>query len=329
MKKVLFVIQELENKTLCGIGIISDLIAKTICKSQKHRIEVLYADNFQKVLDYAQNFDPDVIIYNYSTTTMPWVTSGRWRLGLRAKQILRFPDGSQKTVDDFSPDNWGGFEYLLMDDDVVNTKSSKNVFTTQRLMAPYVPRTTYIDQDVPIIGFQGQLVPHKGLHNVVKQVQHEFDEAIIRVHSPHYHYGPGAQVWNYALNLAKKAIYKPGVRLEHSTDIKSNQEIVDFLAENTINCYFYDYLDGYGLASATDYALAAKRPFAVTRSHQFRNYWDSDPSILIENNSLKQIISNGLKPLEKYYEKYSEESVIADYERIIDTVCKKGTSFSF
>lgn len=329
MKKVLYVNQEIANKTLCGIGYIGDLVGRTICKSKKHKIEILHTDSAQKVLDYVEKNDPDVIFYNFSTTTMPWVSSGKWRFGLRAKQILIFHDGGQKTVDNFSPDNWYGFDYLVMPDNVVDTKGSKNLFTTRRLIIPHTPRTKYVEKNVPVIGFQGQLVPHKGLHNVVRQVQLEFDEAIIRVHSPSYHYGPGQKIWSMTLDYARKSIYKPGINLIHTFDIKTNEEVVDFLAENTINCYFYDYLDGYGLASSTDFALAAKRPFAVTKSHQFRNYWDSSPSILIENNSLKNIISNGLAPLEKYYQEYTEENVIYDYERIIDIVSKKGTSFSF
>ena len=90
------------------------------------------------------------------------------------------------------------------------------------------------------------------------------------------------------------------------------------LAQNTINCYFYDYLDGCGLASSPDYALAAGRPIAVTRSHQMRNYWDLKPSVLIEHSSIREIIANGTAPLEPLYKAYSKESVWQDYSRILN-----------
>ena len=96
-----------------------------------------------------------------------------------------------------------------------------------------------------------------------------------------------------------------------------DQTIINMLAQNTINCYFYDYQDGAGLSSSVDYALAARRPIAVTRSHQMRHLWNLTPSILIENSSIQQIIDQGTAPLEPLYKDYSKESVWQDYTNML------------
>ena len=82
-------------------------------------------------------------------------------------------------------------------------------------------------------------------------------------------------------------------------------------------------MDGAGLASSPDYALAAKRPIAVTKSHQLRNFLSISPSICIEDNSLKDIISFGIEPLKDLYQLYSEENVIKDYELTIEKILEK------
>ena len=55
----------------------------------------------------------------------------------------------------------------------------------------------------------------------------------------------------------------------------------------------------------------------MTRSHQFRNFWNIEPSIFIEDKSIKEIIAQGTAPLEKLYVDYSAESVLADYAAML------------
>jgi hypothetical protein len=104
-------------------------------------------------------------------------------------------------------------------------------------------------------------------------VQEEFDEAIIRLHIPNSFYGdPNGWAAMQRVEEVKSIIRKPNIKIQHSHNLLSTNEVIDFLNENTINCYFYDYLNGAGLASSPDYALATNRPIAVTKSHQLRNF---------------------------------------------------------
>jgi hypothetical protein len=96
------------------------------------------------------------------------------------------------------------------------------------------------------------------------------------------------------------------------------QDVIDMMAMNTVNCYFFDYQAGWGVSSSTDYALACGRPIAVSKSYMLRNFWDLTPSVNIEDNTLKQIIDKGTAPLEPLYKAYSKESVFDDYTAILD-----------
>jgi hypothetical protein len=231
-------------------------------------------------------------------------------------------DMSQPIADSFRPEANHGWQFIIADDPSV--KETKHVFTTNRLL-PGAPTVSYVEPEKPIIGFQGFGPPHKGIARLAHKVQEEFDEATLRLHIPFGFYEDlihgykGSNAYARA-NEVKQIITKPGIDVIITHDLLDTQQIIDLLAQNTINCYFYDYLDGCGLASSPDYALAAKRPIAVTRSHQMRNYWDLEPSVLIENSSIKQIIANGTTPLEPLYKAYSKESVWQDYTRVVNAM---------
>lgn len=322
MAKVLFVTQTLGHKTACGIGLIGKLLGESLVKSRKHDFEVLYTDSKEELESSIKRCKPSVIIYNYHSITTPWIHSADSKK-FRNKyydvaHVMLHHDFHQKLVDTYRPRRNFGFEYLISADPTL--KGNRHIFVTNRLTPPFKPKV-YKDRGIPVIGFQGFGPRHKGIHKIAEKVQEEFDEAIIRLHIPYSFYGdPEGREAKSRVEEVRNIIKKPGIKIEASHDLLSTKEIVEFLSENTINCYFYDYLDGAGLASSPDYALSAKRPIAVTKSHQLRNFKNLSPSICIEDNSLKDIISFGLKPLEELHEKYTEGNVIKDYEEIIDKI---------
>jgi hypothetical protein len=106
--------------------------------------------------------------------------------------------------------------------------------------------------------------------------------------------------------------------VEVSHAFMSTEEVVKWLNQNTLNCYFNHYPDPAGIASSPDYAIAAKKPIAIRTNHMLQHLQNLTPSIQIEHNTLKQIIENGIAPLEPIYNKYSHKQLIQDYENICD-----------
>jgi hypothetical protein len=174
---------------------------------------------------------------------------------------------------------------------------------------------------IPKIGFQGFGFRNKGIHRIALQVQSEFDEAIIRLHIPYSLFVDNNGIEARArVAEVEQIITKPGIKIEVSHDFKTEAEVVAWLNENTINCYFFDPLPNCGISSSIDYALAARRPIAITKSHMLVHLWNLKPSVLIEENSLRTIIANGIAPLEPLYEKYTQAQVAKDYENVCDVI---------
>ncbi|MBK7885588.1 MAG: hypothetical protein IPJ81_18680 [Chitinophagaceae bacterium] len=118
----------------------------------------------------------------------------------------------------------------------------------------------------------------------------------------------------------KAMINKPGIRLIVTHDFLDDQSMLDFLAQNTINVFFYESSENRGLSSAIDNAMAVQRPIAVSNSIMFRHILATIPSVCIKDNTLKNIIKNGFAPLQKYYDEWNTGNLLWEYERILDAV---------
>jgi hypothetical protein len=317
MKKILFITQPLGHKIACGIGLIGKLVGESLIKSKKYDFEILYTDSEKDLEDKIVATNPSAIIYNYNSHTTPWIHNQDIRNKFsNIIHVMLHHDIHQQIIDSYKPINNFGFKYLVAADPTL--RGNEHVFLVNRLTPPYKPKP-YVDRGIPVIGFQGFGLRHKGIHKIAEKVQEEFDEAIIRLHIPFSFYvDPRGNEARMRVAEVRHIIKKPGIKVESSHDLLSTDKIVEFLGESTINCYFYDYLPSPGLASSPDYALSARRPIAVTKSHQLRNFIGLTPSICIEDNSLRDIISFGIKPLEKLHNLYTEESVLRDYEAMID-----------
>jgi hypothetical protein len=80
-------------------------------------------------------------------------------------------------------------------------------------------------------------------------------------------------------------------------------------------------MDHAALASSIDYALAARRPIAVSRSNYFKDFFTCNPSVVInEPHSLKEIIANGIEPLKHLHESYTKENFIKNWSVAINKI---------
>lgn len=328
---VLFIIQkngfDVHEKTFCGIGIRGKLTSDILKLSSKYNFVPCFIDNIQTLNLHIKRFCPKIIIYNYHMTTTPWLNTDLQIIFPDIIHIFIHYDLTQKIISQTQSNKT--FHHLITDDDTL--VGNEYVFVVARSLPFYnhiCKQHEEIDNKndaiVPKIGFQGFGFPHKGIHRIAEQVCKEFDHAIIRLHIPFSLYGDpyGTQAFQ-RVDEVKRIIIGTNIQLEVSHEFKNDYEIIGWLKENDVNCYFYDYLDGAGIASSPDYAIAARTPIAITRSHQFRHMWNLSPSICIENNTLRNIIDNGIEPLKPLYEKYTHDNVIRDYNNICDKVNKK------
>jgi hypothetical protein len=319
MKKILIVNHKEKH---CGIHQYGEDIYTALKKSQEFEFRYTECSSAQ---EFRRSFFrapvPDAVIYNYYPATMPWLT---WDITrdyginyLHAKHIGIMHEVTQESVD---KETRALFDYWLCPDPVL-VENNPCCLKTKRLIPPYV--NTQPVPKVPTIGSFGFGFADKGFENIVAEVQEEFEEAVIRFLMPQNDIVK-LNFFNPEHNPVKTAqkcrelIVEPGIKLEISHTFLDKTGVLDFLAGNTINCFFYDPSKNKGISSVVDYALAVKRPIALTKSGMFRHMFGAD--IFIEDHPMEELIRNGITPLEPYFKEWSEKAFIGDYERILRRV---------
>ena len=320
-----------ENHTsYCGVGIRGKLIGEILTNnySDKYTFMCEFINSNEDVENFIIKHNPVLLIYNYHSITTPYLNNSYVRTKyLNIIHVMIHYDLLQSHVDNFNQNMFNDFKYIISDNDILKVNPDKNDIFIVTRSVPYSKNINkYVEREdkIPIIGFQGFGFPHKGIDKIAYMVQKEFDEAIIRLHIPFSYYcDPEGDQARQRVQEVRNIIKKPGIKIEVSHEFLDDNKIIELLNKNTINCYFYDYLENSGIASSPDYAIAAFRPIAINNSRMFINLHNLEPSIEVEKMSLKQIISNGVGPLIPIHEKYSHINVLYDYENICDKLLNK------
>ena len=315
-KKILRKILFLSHKaSRCGIHEFGVNVAQALKKSSRYCFEYKECLSPQEYFKIIRESNPLAVIVNYHTLTMPWLTK---RIMTKTKLVHCgiMHEVTQKKADlahDFF------FHHHIAPDPTLILKNPI-VFKTGRLI-PEFDNKENPTPEIPIIGSFGFGLKGKGFEKILTTVQAEFDNAIVRFHIPFSEFADnsGKQARSIA-DSCQALIKKTGIKLELSHDFLSKEQLLNFLAQNTINVFFYDEYKGRGISSVIDYALAVKKPIAITQSTMFRHMFFCQPSICIEHRRLKQIIQSNITPLTPCLTEWTEANLIWDYERILDKI---------
>jgi len=325
-------------------------VADALRKSTNYTFVYAECSSPEELLEFVTREDPQAIIYNYYITTLPWVEKELLRkIGIPSLGIMHEVSQTAADLADTSL-----FDYHIAPDPTLVT-DNPIVFKTGRLIPKY--SNEFSLPQVTTIGSFGFASQGKGFARLIIAVQEEFDDAVIRLHIPRGDF-INANVKD-VVEQCQRLIVKPGIKLIATHDFLERPQLFDFLAQNTLNAFFYERLDGRGISSTIEMALAVRRPIAITRSTMFRHVLSTDEPISIEGDdkmsfvqeftlrwkrkkylqrqankfpaewllkpsqSLKQIIANGIAPLERFYNQWTEPNLILDYERMLDCVLNK------
>jgi len=310
-KKILFLSHK-EHQ--CGVYQYGRNIANALEKSRTISFVYTECSGSNEYYSIVDKTNPSAIIYNYHPSTLPWINKKVIRK-IKVPHIDIIHEVTQE-VADAADDSF--FNYHIAPDPTL-LKKNPLVFKTGRLVLEYKNR--YELPKIPTIGSFGFGMAGKGFHKLISRVQDEFDTAIIRLHIPFATFGDSDG--RAALSIAKQCkelIVKPGIELQLSHEFLSQKQLLDFLAQNSLNAFFYDEHKGRGISSVIDFALSVQRPIAITKSGMFRHIISTCPSICVEDSSLVEILQNGIGPLSKYCLDWNEANLIWEYERMIDAV---------
>ena len=307
----------------CGVYEFGLAIGNVLVNSRKYNFIYREIDSWGEFNEIFRQEKPLVVIYNYNPNTLGWI-SERHGLSINshevnAIQIGIIHDVTQK-ISDTSTD-WL-FDYHIAADPTLLLKNPI-VYKTGRLV-PHFDIKPEQNKTVTIGSF-GFATYGKGFIKIIDKVSESFDEAIINLNISFAKFGD--EKGDNARKIAEeahKSIKKEGIVLNISHEHLSIEGLLKFLSKNDLNVFLYEYQEGRGISSATDWAIAVKKPLAVNKSSMFRHLFDCYPSICIEDNSLKTILGNGSKHLERLCEEWSPENLLWDYERIVDDIIRKN-----
>ena len=270
---------------------------------------------------------PDFIIYNYFKPLMPFINKPLLNKIYGPIHICLAHELSDKEVSEI---DGTFFHYYLFGHPTLN-HTNPHLFTIKRIIPEYT--NTYPKPTIPTFGSFGFGSKIKGYVALVNKVQKEFDEAIIRINIPsNSYFDPEATLAKKLSQKLQKKVYKKGISLQITHDFFSEKELLDFLAQNTANVFMYNPSPKmYGIASATDYALAVHRPVAFTKSLLFRHLFSALPSNVLEypsfmgslfsrskNNSLREIITRDTSP--PIFLEWNRENFKVDFIHIMNTL---------
>lgn len=308
MKKVLFVNHRTKE---CGVEQLGSRYARNLKESQKYHVEYIDVDHAVEYLYWVDQLKPDAVVFNfYSGATMGWLSNGL----INSKR----DEFKQLCIYHELPLESKGFDLLLHQDP--NPTDTFPHWALPRSIPEY-NANRWADHEIPTFGSFGFGIGGKGFDTLVKMVNAEFDEAVIRLHIPFAAFGDadGTSAKAHAENARRENV-KPEIDLEIDHDFFTEDQLLNWLSFNTCNAFLYHEHYGRGIASTTDYALAVKRPLAITRSWQFRHLWSVDDSFTVEKSSLREILERGSAPTDKFREMWSRQAFVASFEAALESL---------
>jgi len=282
MKKILFINHHIQE---CGIYQYGKRLANILLKSK----DIVYVyKELASIDDYNYN-NYDAIIYNYHVATLPWLNNNT----------------IQKLVPNIGIYHeskcYVNFDYII------NINATDDINSIPRPLFDYNNINNNINNhnNIPIIGSFGFGFNNKGFDKIIKYVNDQYDEAIIRLNITNPHFGDGN---NQTLSTCNSIPKKPGIKLLITHDFMTDDELLNWLNENTINIFLYDTMYGRGLSSVIDYALSVDKPIGISDSYMFRHIYND--KICVYKTPIKEIITNGLNYVNKYKKLYNHDNLI-------------------
>ncbi len=298
----------------CGVYQYGKRIGNILEKSTNHKFVYLELNSHKDLDDKISEYNPQAIIYNWTGGTMSWVTPETVNI-LREKNIKQFLLVHNVGYATF-------FDYYLHQHPYWQFTDDKN-FAIPRPLPFYNKSEFKKSDDIIRIGSFGFGLLNKYYNEICRIVNEQFDNENVelRLHLTTGTFAGTTQNIPLVSQLCQQNITKPNISLNITTDFISDEELLNFLAGNDLNIFFYeDYPTYNGISSVIDYALAVQKPLAINKSSMYSHLLDTKPSICVEDNSLIDIMNNGFIPLQEKYDSWTHEKFIHTLETIIEYV---------
>jgi hypothetical protein len=301
MKNILLVNRKRQN---CGIYQYGVNIFNSLSKSRENNYLYLETDDENTLINFCKLNTVDIVIFNWYLHVMRWITNSTIDKLLPRDVYCIYHD-------DIAPSfrNIKGVFY----NDPTRQVNNINEFNINRCLFDYKNTLPKDDSQIIISSF-GFGFMDKGFQNVIKKANEEFSNCLIRLHIPDASVDHNNQLKNQTLRECYEMMRNHN-QLVVTSNYMDNNEVLNWLSESTINCFFYDLKPSNGISSVIDYSLSVNVPIAITNCSMFRHINKKD--ILIEENSIKEIIDMGCEPLIEFKEMWSNENFYKNIDTIL------------
>lgn len=317
----------------CGVYQHGKLVYQLLRESTKYEINYIECDDMKTIVASYNAIHPDIIIYNYHPSLFGFLVKNYnvMRSLHNVKHIGLITDGTLDVLQNpkihdnlkmgsnvgttFCPPIFD--RYLFMDPETVETSYIKKVLPT----IPYFePTEDTIPNQKVVIGSFGFGGKDKGFDDLIRMVENEFDEAVIRIHIPFATYGdPDGSGAKERVLECKKVITKPGIELIATHEFLSELEILNFLHANDINIFLYnDVYKSQGIASTPHFAIAVNKPFLVTNTSKTRHLIELSSEIDCNVSNIKTALERGSSLVDIFTDSWSRKNTLTSYERVFD-----------
>lgn len=303
---------------LCGIYAHGIRMSNILSHSNNYKFIYTECGSIDDISKDIKNYNPKVIIYNYTKHLLPWADVCK-QLFPKIKHIALCHDITQdRLLEDSSFTTF--FDYRIVLDPTL--KVNEKWFTTVRPLFGYKQNKDIEISDTISVGSFGFYFKHKNFNIVILEAIKQLKNLKLNLHITDAHFSTNKckeefkafKIW--ASEVSKQS----DVEINISSNYISDKEQIDFLANNHINMFIYDYNYGSGPSSAIDYAVAAGRPIIVNNSFQFNHVKGRLPTIM--DTSIMEAITFGNREILKLQDEWSESTFIMQYEEIINKVIK-------
>lgn len=253
------------QKALCSIYS-SGVMCYEILKNSS-LYDLSYSEQQGGLIDYSTDF----LIVNYHPAVCSWISQND--LNKYKGKTFCIVTEIGLYSGDLAPVNPKIFDHYLLIDPTIQETQNMHAFP-RPLTACDVP--VHVPSPIPIIGSFGFATEGKNWKKIIDLVYEEFDEAILRINvSKGTHVADNMHssiIQNEIIEPSKKLNKKPGIAFEFTSyNFETQQEIVNWCAQNTINVFLYNRPNATGLSAVTDQAIIAERPLLISDNPTFRH----------------------------------------------------------
>ncbi len=282
------------------------MVYNSLLLSSQYTLDYCEVDAEQRDIPLGYDF----YLFNYHPVTMGWLATRPLikLLGNVGTIILEVAPGDPFVF--CSPKDFSF--YCVLDPTII--PSQPNLFVFPRPLEPPPAVLPPLPGGVPVIGSFGFATRGKGFQHVVEAVNREFDEAVVRINIPYGDFVPDSEQYaRYLGDVCRKAA-RPGITVKVTHDFMSKEELINWCASNSLNCFLYDR-NMPGLAATTDQAIASGRPLSISDNDTFRHiikYLDPYPQV-----SLKKSMEQSAPAVLQMQEDWSQKNFSRKFELIV------------